>query len=73
MGTLQQMYALLHEGRDLSNMHIPYSDVVYIRAALRARGHDVTLEHIESVLEEIGYIPSASLGIPKWFRKKYGI
>jgi hypothetical protein len=52
---LDSFYKAIQNNR-LSSIHIPYSDVVYIRAAIEAdTGVRYTLSHVEKAMELEGF------------------
>jgi hypothetical protein len=57
---LELVYKCLETGQPLDTIHIPHSDVFYVRAALRAkfpeRGADFTLQYVEDLMRtELGW------------------
>ena len=56
---LEAFYSALADGDEnkLKKVHIPRSDVFYVKAAVEAyTGQKVTLQHVERVLYEEGFL-----------------
>lgn len=52
---LESFYRAVRNNK-LHKLHIPHSDVYYVRAAVEARsGQKVTLKHTEKVMKEMGW------------------
>jgi hypothetical protein len=57
---LKQFYDHLLDG-NLKNLHIPHSDVFYVRTAVEAHyGRKFTLEHVEWAMKKEGWTDGSS-------------
>ena len=66
-GLLEQVYLCLEENIPLSTIHIPHSDVFYVREALESRfSCDLTLEQTEEYMREAGWSdgPDPKIDVP---------
>ena len=53
--TLEMFYRAVRTNR-LDKLHIPHSDVYYVRAAVEARsGQKFSLAHVERIMKEEGW------------------
>jgi len=71
---IEEFYAAIADGdsNKLRRVHIPKSDVFYIREALKAKlGQEFTLDHVERAMYLEGYLDSHEVLDPK--RKRHGV
>jgi len=55
-GLLEKVYDCLRTGTSLDSVHIPHSDVFYVREALESRyKRDFSLEQTEEYMREAGW------------------
>ena len=56
---LKEFYSRLVDGKSTKDIHIPHSDVFYVRAAVEAHyGRSFTLEHVERSMKLEGWLDS---------------
>jgi hypothetical protein len=56
-GLIERVYSCIESGKSLDSVHIPHSDVFYVREALEDRftGQTFTLEQVEEYMESAGW------------------
>lgn len=55
-GLIEQVYSCLAGKGQLDSIHIPHSDVFFVREALELRfNHPLTLEQVEEYMKEAGW------------------
>jgi hypothetical protein len=69
---LEEFYKNLLDQEDPSRIHIPRSDVFYVREAIRQRtGESYTLDHVERAMYLEGHLEASDVFEPN--RKRPGI
>lgn len=62
-GLLEKVYSCLEKNASLDNVHIPHSDVFYVREALEFRFNcELTLEQVEEYMCEAGWTDNRKNG-----------
>ena len=62
-GLLEKVYDCLAENRSLDTVHIPHSDVFYVREALEARFKcELSLSQAEEYMKEAGWQDGGNTG-----------
>ena len=70
---LEEFYKNLLDEEDISRIHIPMSDVFYVRAALEAKtGVRYTLDHIERAMYVEGHLKKSDVFEPERIREELG-
>jgi hypothetical protein len=72
---LEDFYDALASGDEskLRRVHIPRSEVFYVKAAVEAKtGEEVTLQHVERVLYEEGFLSKRDVHDVSIFPKESG-
>jgi hypothetical protein len=60
-GLLEALYYCLESGNSLDSIHIPHSDVFFVREALEDRfGCELSLEQVEEYMKEAGWTDGVS-------------
>lgn len=60
-GLIEEVYLCLEKNVPLSTIHIPHSDVFFVREALESRfKRDFSLEQVEEYMKEAGWTDSGN-------------